>query len=119
MVKAPTAPLVVSKAEPVRVGLVTETELTPLPVKVILWLLGPNVIWAACAPDPQRATMPIAISSFVTMIGLQKSLHDLQAAISVPGRFWSAFSMACDFLCDIELQGVKTTDARTVKIVNR
>jgi hypothetical protein len=61
---------VVSKAEPVRVGLVTETELAPLPVKVILWLLGPNVIWAACAPDPHRAAKPIAIRSFVFMIGL-------------------------------------------------
>jgi len=64
-VKVPTAALVVSKAEPVRVGLYIVTELAPLPVKVILWLLGPNVIWAACAPDPQRAAKPIAIRSFV------------------------------------------------------
>jgi len=58
------------KAEPVRVGLDIVTELAPLPVKVILWLLGPNVIWAACAPDPQRAAKPIAIRSFVLIFSL-------------------------------------------------
>src|SRR5439155_16973628 len=70
MLKLPTSALVVSNAEPVRVGLETATELAPLPVKVILWMLGPNVIWAACAPDPQRAAKPIAIRSFVLMVGL-------------------------------------------------
>jgi hypothetical protein len=30
--------------EPVRVGLETLTELAPLPVNVMLWLLGPKVI---------------------------------------------------------------------------
>src|SRR5882724_1785798 len=109
MVKVPTAPLVVSKAEPVRVGLVTETELAPFPVKVIFWLLGPNVIWAACAPDPQRAAKPIAIRSFVIMMGLSKgnmppifmtSQSNYRATIFSP-----TFSRACDCLiCDIEPQ---------------
>src|SRR5207237_10762168 len=68
MVKVPTAVLVVSKAEPVSVGLVTVTELAALPVKVILWVLGPNVIWAACAPDAQRsgpATSATAVRRFL------------------------------------------------------
>jgi hypothetical protein len=73
-VKVPTAALVVSKAEPVRVGLDTVTELAPLPVKVILWLLGPNVIWAACAPDPQSAASPMVIRSLVFIAGLSKGI---------------------------------------------
>src|SRR5438132_13872198 len=96
MVKVPTRLLVVSKAEPVRVGLVTETELAPLPVKVILWLLGPKVIWAACAPDAERAAKPIAIRSFVIMIGLSKGtgppiLRGLPGAIIVPLHFMQSF----------------------------
>ena len=58
----------------VRVGLDTATELTPSPVKVILWLLGPNVIWAACAPDPQSAASPMVIRSLVFIAGLSKGI---------------------------------------------
>jgi hypothetical protein len=67
----------VSKAEPVRLGLDTATELAPLPVKVILSLLGPNVIWAACAPAPQSAANPMAISSDVFIVGLSKGISSL------------------------------------------
>jgi hypothetical protein len=56
MLKLPTAAFVVSNAIPIKVGLETETELAPLPVNVMDWLLGPKVICAASAPVPQSAT---------------------------------------------------------------
>ena len=66
--KVPTRAFVVSKAEPVRVGLVTVTELAPLPVNVMLWLLGPKVIWAAPTPEPHKSGLianAIAVKSLV------------------------------------------------------
>jgi len=45
--------------------------------KVILSLLGPNVIWAACAPAPQSAANPMAISSDVFIVGLSKGISSL------------------------------------------
>ena len=50
----PTAALVVSNAEPVRVGLETVTEFAQLPELVTLCALGSKVICAAEAPDAHR-----------------------------------------------------------------
>jgi hypothetical protein len=68
MLKLPTAAFVVSNAIPVKVGLETETELAPLPVNVMDWLLGPKVICAASAPVPQSATNVIAVRNFVVFM---------------------------------------------------
>src|SRR5437868_5959864 len=102
-VKLPTEPFVVSKAEPVRVGLDTATELAPLPVNVMLWLLGPNVIWAACAPDPQSAASPMAIRSVVFIAGLSKGKVFLCFMGTNTSNYCAtctgaAFSTACEFV---------------------
>jgi hypothetical protein len=80
---------------PVKVGLETETELAPLPVNVIDWLLGPKVICAASAAVPQSATNVIAVRNFVAFMFtvLQKgnvslSIVGPHLASTVPRRFF-------------------------------